>query len=137
MKEKLEIFEKLLIVLTMVGSLVTGTYKGVEYISAQSLVVKAKATQEQEISNAQQLLTKTYSDLLKKLDVDIRELDKKLEKEIFDGTVGWKKLTIIRQQKVRDRNQLLASLGNQVVNIKSPLFNRNNESKKQNMNDNK
>ncbi|WP_027854183.1 hypothetical protein [Marinobacterium litorale] len=62
MKEKIEVVEKLLIVLTLIAGIVASAYKGVEYISAKSAVVTAKAAQEQETANAQQLLTKTYSD---------------------------------------------------------------------------
>jgi hypothetical protein len=119
MKEKLEILEKFIIVLTMVGGLIASTYKGYEYITAKTLVVEAKAAQEKEIGNAQQLLTKTYSDLLKNLDNDIRELDNRLEKEVYEGTIGWDKLNLIREQKVNDRNKLLTTLGEQVSNFKN------------------
>lgn len=118
MREKIEIFEKLLIVITLLGGIIVGANKGVEYLSATSAVVMAKAAQEQETANAQQLLTKTYTELLTKLDVDLREIDKKMNEELYDGTVGWDKLVIIRAAKVQDRNQLLLTLGEQVVNLK-------------------
>lgn len=119
MKEKLEVLEKFLLVLTLIAGLAVSGWKGVEYLSAQSSIVKAKAIQEQEIGNAQQLLTRTYSDLLTKLDEDIRKIDIKLEEESFEGTTGWGKYLSIRKAKVADRNQLLTLLGSQVTNIKN------------------
>jgi len=53
MKEKIEIVEKFLIVITLIGGIITGAVKGVEYISAKSAVVTAKAAQERETANAQ------------------------------------------------------------------------------------
>jgi len=64
---------------------------------------------------------KTYSDLLTKLDTDLREIDTKLGNEVFEGTVGWDKLIVIRAEKVKDRNQILSILGEQVISLKSPL----------------
>ncbi|MFM5049130.1 hypothetical protein ACEUBW_06695 [Aeromonas veronii] len=127
MKEKLEVLEKFLLVTTLVVGLAASGWKGAEYISAQSSIVKAKAIQEQEVGTAQQLLTKTYSDLLAKLDVDIREIDKKLEDESFKGTLGWDKLFSIRQSKVTDRNQLLTLLGSQVTEMKVQTTYKNKE----------
>ncbi|MFM5471049.1 hypothetical protein ACET7A_03590 [Aeromonas veronii] len=127
MKETLEVLEKFLLVITLVVGLAASVWKGVEYISAQSSIVKAKAIQEQEVGTAQQLLTKTYSDLLAKLDVDIREIDKKLEDESFKGTLGWDKLFSIRQSKVTDRNQLLTLLGSQVTEMKVQTTYKNKE----------
>jgi len=118
MKEIIEIIEKLLIVITLIVSIAVSANKGIEYLSAKSAVVNAKAVQEQETANAQQLLTRTYTTLLTNLDNDLREIDKKLDEEIYDGTVGWEKLIIIRNEKVKDRNQLLLILGDQVVNMK-------------------
>ncbi|MCG6400635.1 hypothetical protein [Vibrio fluvialis] len=117
MKQKLEVIEKFLLVLTLIISVGASGWKGYEYISAKSLVVEAKAKQEQEIGNAQQLLTKTYAELLSNLDKDIRQIDSKLEEELFEGTVGWDKLLIIRNSKVEDRNHLLQQLGSQVSSI--------------------
>ncbi|MCS6236240.1 hypothetical protein G3495_14055 [Shewanella baltica] len=117
MKQTLEVIEKLLLVLTLILSVGASGWKGYEYISAKSLVVKAKAKQEQEIGNAQQLLTKTYAELLSNLDKDIRQIDSKLAEELYEGTVGWDKLLIIRKSKVEDRNHLLQQLGGQVSNI--------------------
>ncbi|MFB0724699.1 hypothetical protein ACEU6F_08455 [Aeromonas salmonicida] len=127
MKETLEVLEKFLLVITLVVGLAASGWKGIEYISAQSSIVKAKAIQEQEVGTAQQLLTKTYSDLLAKLDVDIREIDKKLEDESFKGTLGWDKLFSIRQSKVIDRNQLLTLLGSQVTEMKVQASYKNKE----------
>jgi hypothetical protein len=118
MKETIEIIEKLLIVITLIVSIAVSANKGIEYLSAKSAVVNAKAVQEQETANAQQLLTRTYGTLLTNLDNDLREIDKKLDAELYDGTVGWEKLIIIRTEKVKDRNQLLLILGDQVVNMK-------------------
>jgi hypothetical protein len=123
MKEKIEIIEKLLIVMAMIVGIITSAYTGGEYLSAQSSVVNAKAMQELEIAITQQLLTKTYSDLLRILDEDIRKLDKKLENESYDDIVGWKKLFLIRKQKNSDRNQLLTSLSGQVVSIRNAVEN--------------
>ncbi|HGO5292576.1 TPA: hypothetical protein ACK210_002258 [Photobacterium damselae subsp. damselae] len=117
MKQKLEVLEKFLLVLTLIISVGASGWKGYEYISVKSLVVEAKAKQEQEIGNAQQLLTKTYAELLSNLDKDIRRIDSKLEEKWFEGTAGWDKLLIIRNSKVEDRNQLLQQLGSQVSRI--------------------
>ena len=118
MKENIELIEKFLIVVTLIVGIIVSANKGVEYISAKSAIVSAKAAQEQETANAQQLLTKTYTKLLTNLDADLRELDVKLDKEVWEGTVGWDKLIIIRAEKVKDRNQLLLILGKQVVSFK-------------------
>lgn len=119
MKEKIEVIEKFLIVITLIGGIIASSYKGIEYLSAKSAVVNAQAAQEQETVNAQQLLTQTYSNLLNKLDEDIRDIDNKLNEEVFKGTVGWDKLILIREEKVKDRNQLLFTLGEQVVQLKA------------------
>jgi hypothetical protein len=118
MKEKIEVFEKLLIVITLIVGIGVSVNKGFDYISAKSEVVNAMAAQERETANAQHLLTETYAKLLTNLDVDIREIDKKLDDEVYNGTVGWDKLILIRAEKVKDRNQLLLTLGEQVVNMR-------------------
>lgn len=115
MKEFLEVVEKFLLVITLAFFLVASGWRCAEYISAQSSIVNAKAIQEKEVVSAQKLIIKTYSELLVKLDGDIKKIDKQLEDESCRGTLGERKLFSIRQSKVAERNQLLTLLGSHVA----------------------
>src|SRR5690554_937858 len=91
MKNTIELVEKLLLILTLVIGLGVSIYQGLEYLSAKSAVVNAKAAQEQETVIAQQLLTKTYAQILTHLHEDIRAIDNELMKESYRNTVNWEK----------------------------------------------
>ena len=110
-KIKLEILEKALIAITLVIAIITSTYKGYEFFSAKSQEVK-KRTESIEA------LTIAYTDSLKNIDAEIKELDDKLSNTSYKGSFNWDKFIVIRDEKSKDRAVLLEKLGSQIVELK-------------------
>lgn len=120
-----QFIEKSLIIITLLIGICASSYKGVEFLTAKAGIAKAQKNkidalidQENEKTKAIRLLTQTYTDLLKQLNIDLQDIDTEMRKEVFKNTVGWEKMASIREAKVNDRNQLLLTLGSQVVELK-------------------
>lgn len=110
-KLRIEIVEKALVVATLVIAIATSAYKCYEFLSA-------KSNEAQQKAEAIQALTTAYTESLKKMDTEIKEIDDKLADAPWKGSSDWDKYVIIRDAKVRDRALLLEKLGAQIVDLK-------------------
>ena len=110
-KIKIEIIEKALVSITLIIAIGSSGYKGYEFLS-----IKSKET-KQRIATSE-VLTKAYTESLTSIDLDIKELDKKLGETLYKGSYDWEKYLAIREAKSRDRATLLEKLGDQVVKVR-------------------
>ena len=111
LKSWVEFLEKTFLVVTLIVGLVTSGFKAKDYFSAQEKQVQAK-------TKTIDLLTNTYTDLIGTLNKEIAQLDEKMKDEVWKNSVGWEKFLAIREMKVKDRNELLHTLGVQIMELK-------------------
>jgi hypothetical protein len=99
----------------IIGTLLLAMSSGGSYIkkkTEQASALKKEAEKRISIINT---LTNTYVSQLNKIDNDIRELDKAIEKEVWSTTTGAENKYRIRGEKVKDKQELLNNLGNQII----------------------
>lgn len=118
LKSWVELIEKSLLIISTSIVILTATYKGADFLASKTEQADAQKAEIVQRTAAIDLMTSTYTQLLTQLDQDIKDLDEKMGGEVWKDSVGWEKFSAIRESKVRDRNALLQSLGQQVVQLK-------------------
>ena len=118
LKSWVELLEKSLLIISTSIVILTAAYQGSDFLNSKTEQADAQKIEIKQRTAALDLMTSTYTTLLSKLDSEIQALDEKMGSEVWKNSVGWEKYSAIRQQKVNDRNALLRSLGNQVVQLK-------------------
>ncbi|NTU50023.1 MAG: hypothetical protein HGA87_03890 [Desulfobulbaceae bacterium] len=113
-KSWLDALEKLLIVIGLLIALP----KGCNFVVTKTEQSKAATQAIEARTKDSRLLAESYVNELKKLNDDIRVIDEKIEKEPWDTTEGAKKGYHLREEKVKDKQRLLESLGNQVIELR-------------------
>lgn len=118
LKSWVELIEKSLLIISTSIVILTAAYKGSDFLASKTEQADAQKEEIVQRTAAIDLMTSTYTQLLTQLDQDIKDLDVKMGGEVWKDTVGWEKFAAIRESKVKDRNALLQSLGQQVVQLK-------------------
>lgn len=118
LKSWVELIEKSLLIISTSIVILTAAYKGADFLASKTEQADAQKAEIVQRTAAIDLMTSTYTQLLTQLDQDIKGLDEKMGGEVWKDSVGWEKFSAIRESKVKDRNALLQSLGQQVVQLK-------------------
>ena len=118
LKNWIEIIEKSLLIISTSIMIITATYNGASFLKSKTKQADAQRNEIKQRISAIDNMTSTYTQLLSQLDNEIKNLDNKMSEEIYKDSVNWKKYSAIRDEKVKDRNSLLNSLGNQIVQLK-------------------
>lgn len=87
-------------------SIIVGIFKAVGFLEVKTKTEELK-NKELEISYT---LSKVYEAEVEKTMSEIREIDKKMEKELYVNSYGWEKYATIKKEKLRNLELLKNSL---------------------------
>jgi len=110
-KDCLDIIEKMLIIVTLVVAIWKGYNFADEKINEQ---IAAKEEIKKRTAAIGTLIN-TYTAELTRIGNDIRKLDDAIQKEPWVTSTGAETKLMLRQQKVKDKQELIQGLGNQII----------------------
>lgn len=118
LKGWVEFAEKILVVITLVIGISVSAYQGVTFLMAKKQETLALTEESLKRKEVLDRFSDAYLSQLETINADIRTLDEQLGKEVWKNTTGWDVKFAVRLEKAKDRQEILVTLGTQILELK-------------------
>ena len=124
-RRNIEFIERLLLIITLIIGIGVSTYKGYEFLTVKTSEAEVAKKQSEALTQESKkrtelvdLMGKSYLAQLEKINEEISKIDEEAKKEPWADTYKGRNLMAIREQKAKDRLQLLQIMGQQMLELK-------------------